>query len=79
MEVEDTPLQETVTVELSAERFLKDCEARQLSEATLGKYGLLFKELQGKRRSHQRRSEGTRSRCPPRRTTSRFEARPTRP
>jgi integrase len=44
-EVEDSPPVERLTLELATERFLKDCEARHLREATLGKYRLLFKEL----------------------------------
>src|SRR2546425_125356 len=51
-ELEDSPPPEMVAVETAAERFLKDCEARHLREATLGKYRLLFKELLPLYRKH---------------------------
>jgi integrase/recombinase XerD len=35
------------TVALACEAFVKDCEARNLSDASLGKYTLLTKELEG--------------------------------
>src|SRR5215472_6357974 len=42
---EPKPVQEPLTIQTAEDKFLADTKAQQLSEATVYKYGVLFKQL----------------------------------